>query len=37
MKANHGQYLLIVDGSLPGPDSNPGYSTIAGHQQLCTC
>jgi hydrogenase small subunit len=31
MKANHGQYLLIVDGSLPGPDSNPGYSTIAGH------
>lgn len=31
MKANHGKYLLIVDGSLPGPSSNPGYSTIAGH------
>jgi hydrogenase small subunit len=30
MEENHGQYLLIVDGSLPGPDSNPGYSTIAG-------
>ena len=29
-KANHGKYLLIVDGSLPGPDANPGYSTIAG-------
>jgi hydrogenase small subunit len=27
---NRGHYLLIVDGSLPGPDSNPGYSTIAG-------
>ena len=30
MRENHGQYLLIVDGSLPGPDANPGYSTIAG-------
>ncbi|WP_295435924.1 hydrogenase small subunit [uncultured Thiodictyon sp.] len=30
MRDNHGQYLLIVDGSLPGPDANPGYSTIAG-------
>ncbi|WP_295461072.1 hydrogenase small subunit [uncultured Thiodictyon sp.] len=30
MKENHGKYLLIVDGSLPGADSNPGYSTIAG-------
>jgi hydrogenase small subunit len=30
MKANHGEYLLIVDGSLPGPSMNPGYSTIAG-------
>jgi len=30
MKENHGEYLLIVDGSLPGPDANPGYSTIAG-------
>jgi hydrogenase small subunit len=30
MKDNHGHYLLIVDGSLPGPHSNPGYSTIAG-------
>jgi hydrogenase small subunit len=30
MKENHGEYILIVDGSLPGPDVNPGYSTIAG-------
>ena len=30
MKDNHGEYILIVDGSLPGPDMNPGYSTIAG-------
>ncbi|MEY6433311.1 hydrogenase small subunit [Thioalkalicoccus limnaeus] len=30
MRANWGQYLVIVDGSLPGPDANPGYSTIAG-------
>jgi hydrogenase small subunit len=30
MKANHGNYLLIVDGSLPGPEMNQGYSTIAG-------
>jgi hydrogenase small subunit len=30
MQANMGQYLVVVDGSLPGPDSNPGYSTIAG-------
>lgn len=30
MRDNHGKYLLIVDGSLPGPDANPGYSTIAG-------
>ncbi len=30
MKDNHGEYLLIVDGSLPGPNSNPGFSTIAG-------
>ncbi len=30
MKDNFGKYLLIVDGSLPGPDANPGYSTIAG-------
>ena len=22
--------LVVVDGSLPGPDANPGYSTIAG-------
>jgi hydrogenase small subunit len=31
MEANHGNYLVVVDGSLPGPDSNMGYSTIAGH------
>jgi len=30
VKENYGEYLLIVDGSLPGPDSNPGYSTSAG-------
>jgi len=28
MKENHGQYLVVVDGSLPL--GNPGYSTIAG-------
>jgi len=31
MKENHGAYLVVVDGSLPAPDSNMGYSTIAGH------
>ncbi len=31
MEANKGQYLVIVDGSIPGPDANPGYSTVAGH------
>ncbi|EXJ15718.1 hydrogenase small subunit [Imhoffiella purpurea] len=31
MEANRGQYLVIVDGSIPGPDANPGYSTVAGH------
>jgi len=31
MAENHGAYLVVVDGSLPGPDSNMGYSTIAGH------
>jgi hydrogenase small subunit len=30
MEANKGQYLVIVDGSIPGPDSNPGFSTVAG-------
>ncbi|MEA3275124.1 MAG: hydrogenase small subunit [Pseudomonadota bacterium] len=34
MEANHGDYLVVVDGSLPGPDSNPGYSTIAGISNL---
>lgn len=34
MKENYGKYLLVVDGSLPGPDANPGYSTIAGHSNL---
>jgi len=29
MRDNHGRYLLIVDGSVP--TGNPGYSTIAGH------
>lgn len=28
MEANHGKYLLVVDGSIPL--DNPGYSTIAG-------
>lgn len=32
MKDNHGRYLLIVDGSVP--TGNPGYSTIAGHDNL---
>jgi hydrogenase small subunit len=31
MEENHGTYLVVVDGALPGPDSNMGYSTIAGH------
>lgn len=30
MEENHGEYLVVVDGSLPGPDANPGHSTIAG-------
>jgi hydrogenase small subunit len=30
MHANAGEYLVVVDGSLPGPKANPGYSTIAG-------
>ena len=34
MEQNFGKYLLVVDGSLPGPDSNPGYSTIAGQSNL---
>ncbi|MGA7978901.1 MAG: hydrogenase small subunit [Chromatiaceae bacterium] len=34
MKENYGEYLVVVDGSLPGPDSNPGYSTIAGVTNL---
>ena len=32
MKENHGKYLLIVDGSVP--TGNPGYGTIAGHDNL---
>jgi hydrogenase small subunit len=32
MKENHGRYLLIVDGSIP--TGNPGFSTIAGHDNL---
>ncbi|EGV33656.1 hydrogenase (NiFe) small subunit HydA [Thiorhodococcus drewsii AZ1] len=31
MEANRGEYLVIVDGSIPGPDANPGFSTVAGH------
>ncbi len=31
MEDNKGQYLVIVDGSIPGPDANPGFSTVAGH------
>jgi hydrogenase small subunit len=34
MHDNEGQYLVVVDGSLPGPDANPGYSTIAGISNL---
>jgi hydrogenase small subunit len=30
MHDNEGEYLVVVDGSLPGPRANPGYSTIAG-------
>ena len=32
MKANKGEYLLVVDGSIPTAD--PGYSTIAGISNL---
>lgn len=32
MKDHWGRYLLIVDGSIP--TGNPGYSTIAGHDNL---
>ena len=34
MEENQGSYLVVVDGSLPGPESNPGFSTIAGHSNL---
>jgi hydrogenase small subunit len=34
MKANYGNYLVVVDGSLPGPDANPGFSTSAGVTNL---
>jgi hydrogenase small subunit len=34
MKESYGEYLVVVDGSLPGPDANPGYSTIAGVTNL---
>jgi hydrogenase small subunit len=30
MHENEGKYIVVVDGSIPGPNSNPGYSTIAG-------
>jgi hydrogenase small subunit len=30
MRENAGEYLVVVDGSLPGLGANPGYSTIAG-------
>jgi hydrogenase small subunit len=36
MKEHFGEYLVVVDGSLPGPDSNPGYSTIAGFSNYHT-
>ena len=32
MEAHHGEYLLVVDGSIPL--DNPGYSTIAGISNL---
>ncbi|AHF03551.1 Ni/Fe hydrogenase [Marichromatium purpuratum 984] len=31
MRDNAGAYLVVVDGSIPGPEANPGYSTVAGH------
>ena len=34
MHDNFGNYLVVVDGSLPGPRANPGYSTIAGVDNL---
>ncbi|MBK1719518.1 hydrogenase small subunit [Thiocystis violacea] len=36
MEANKGEYLVIVDGSIPGPDANPGFSTVAGHSNYQT-
>ena len=30
MEANKGRYLVVVDGSIPGPNANPGFSTVAG-------
>lgn len=34
MHDNAGNYLVIVDGSIPGPKANPGFSTIAGISNL---
>ncbi|MBK1646524.1 Ni/Fe hydrogenase [Thiocapsa imhoffii] len=31
MHDHAGEYLVIVDGSIPGPRANPGFSTVAGH------
>jgi hydrogenase small subunit len=31
MEENKGRYLVVVDGSVPGPRANPGFSTVAGH------
>ncbi|NEV62520.1 hydrogenase small subunit [Thiorhodococcus minor] len=31
MEDNAGNYLAIVDGAVPGPSANPGFSTVAGH------
>lgn len=31
MRDHAGEYLVLVDGSIPGPDANPGFSTVAGH------
>jgi hydrogenase small subunit len=34
IRTNYGNYLVVVDGSLPGPDANPGFSTSAGVPNL---
>jgi len=36
MHEHAGEYLVVVDGSIPGPRANPGFSTVAGHSNYAT-